>query len=98
MGVRLLNLNQFKLLKRALIIFIIFIIFTALYFPNYARLKRLKQANAKLLSQINELEQEINDLQIKIEEVDKNPYLYEKLARENIGAAREGEIVIDIEE
>jgi cell division protein FtsB len=47
---------------------------------------------------MKKLNTEIKDLQKKIKQVDKDPYLYEKIARDNLGVAKENEIVVDIEE
>jgi cell division protein FtsB len=44
------------------------------------------------------LNKEIKDLQRKVKKVGKDPYFYEKMARDNLGVARENEIVVDIAE
>ncbi len=94
----LLNSNYLKLLWGIFIIVILFIIFMVFYFPSYTKLKRLKEANMNLAFQIEMLNEEINSLEDKMQRVDKDPYLYEKIARDELGIAREGEIVIDVQE
>ncbi len=69
-----------------------------IYFPNYAKLKRLRQVNQELVAKNRNLVKEIKDLQGKLKKVGKDPYLYEKIARDNLGVARENEIVVDIAE
>lgn len=95
MQVKFLILNLFKLI--AAVIFFLIIFFTV-YFPNYTRLKKLRKANEELSANIKKLDIQIKDLQGKIEKVNKDPLLYEKFAREELGAVKEDEIVIDIEE
>ncbi|MCK4912174.1 MAG: septum formation initiator family protein [Candidatus Omnitrophica bacterium] len=69
-----------------------------IYFPNYARLKKLRDANKKLILENAAIIEEIQDYEDKLKMVGEDPYLYEKIAREELGIARDGEIVIDIEE
>jgi cell division protein FtsB len=69
------------------------------YFPNYSKLKKLKQANKRLSLEIEKLEKEIKDLKEKIEKVKKeDPSFYEKIVREELGVAKDNEIIIDIKE
>jgi cell division protein FtsB len=68
------------------------------YFPNYSKLKKLKEANRKLSSQIKEIEKEIEELERKIENIDDNALIYEEIARDQLSVAKENEIVVDIKE
>ncbi len=78
--------------------FLLFILVMVIYFPNYARLKKLRDANKKLILENAAIIEEIQDYEDKLKMVGEDPYLYEKIAREELGIARDGEIVIDIEE
>lgn len=95
---KLLNTNRFKIAKIIFIILLLAVISAILYFPNYAKLKSLLRMNGELQSKIVDLNDEISDLQSKIKKIGKDPYLYEKIARDNLGVARENEIVVDITE
>jgi cell division protein FtsB len=75
--------------------FVIFLV-AAFYFPNYAKLNKISQTNATLVSDIKALRQEIADLKSKLKKVKKDDTIYESVARESLGEAREGEIVIDM--
>ena len=97
MAVRLLNTKQAKQLKLLIIIGTIFIIAMVIYFPNYARLKRLRNENVRLFLENVKLEKEIADYEEKLKNVGKDPYIYEKIARDELGVAKDNEIVIDIE-
>ena len=95
---KLLNINHFKAAKIIFIAVLLLILCVIIYFPNYAKLKKLRQLNSDLLVKNKTLSKEIKDLQRKLKKVGKDPYLYEKLARDNLGIARENEIVVDIAE
>ena len=71
---------------------------TVIYFPNYARLKELRGENKRLILENENLTEEIGEYEEKLKRIGKDPYLYEKIAREELGIAKEGEIVIDIKE
>jgi cell division protein FtsB len=98
MQVKPLNLNYFKAVKIIFISILLFIFGAIIYFPNYAKLRKLRQLNQEILAKNKSLTKEIKDLQIKLKRVGKDPYLYEKIARDNLGVARENEIVVDIAE
>ena len=95
---RHLNTGFVKWLKAFILVATVVAIATVVYFPNYAKLNRLRQTNKNLLVRINQLEGEIDDLQGKIQRVGDDPYIYEEIARDTLGVAKENEIVIDIEE
>ena len=75
---------------------VIFVAALFIYFPNYARLRKIREENKRLISENKNLEKEIIDYQEKIQRVGKDPSFYEEIAREDLGVAKEGEIVIDI--
>lgn len=98
MRVKHLDLNYLSILKFLFFALIFFVVAMVAYFPNYARLKKLKEANHKLVGQVKTLSTEIKALQKKLKKVGKDQSLYEELARQNLGVARENEIVVDIKE
>jgi len=85
-------------LKVFLLLAAIFIVCMLVYFPDYARLTALKQANKKLKEDIGVLEKEIAGLKRQIKSAGSDPLVYEKVAREELGAVKENEIAVDIEE
>lgn len=97
MAVRLLNTRQTKQLKVLITIGAIIIAATVIYFPNYARLRRLRNENVRLYLENTKLEKEIADYEEKLKMVGEDPYIYEKIARDELGVAKDNEIVIDIE-
>jgi len=94
----LFGISSNKLVKVSAVILCLFILAMVIYFPNYTRLKKLRNENKRLTLENEELIEEIADYEEKLKRVGKDPYLYEKIAREELGIAKEGEIVIDIEE
>jgi cell division protein FtsB len=97
MVVKLLGTKRAKQLRLLLITCAIFIIAMVIYFPNYAKLKKLKKENVRLFLENVTLEKEIADYEEKLSRVGDDPYIYEKIAREELGVAKDNEIVIDIE-
>jgi len=87
------------LLKLARVIFFILVfgfVACVIYFPNYTKVKRLKEENQRLNQANDGLIDEISGLKKNLERVEKDPFFWEELARENVGVIREGEIVVDI--
>lgn len=98
MQVKFLSLDNYKIIKIFIFTFISCVVILLLYFPNYAKLKTLREEKAKLISEIYKLKKEVKILQEKLEKIRKDSSLKEKIARENLGVAKENEIVIDIQE
>ncbi len=68
------------------------------FFPNYAKLNKLRQENVRLNRECRKLEEEITEYQGNFRKLGHDPYLYEKIARDSLGIARQDELVVDIEE
>ncbi|MDD4955234.1 MAG: septum formation initiator family protein [Candidatus Omnitrophica bacterium] len=98
MPVKILNLSHFKAAKVIFLGVLLLIFCAVIYFPNYAKLRKLRQVNNDLQVKNKKLVKEIKVLQVKLKKIGKDPYLYEKIARDNLGVARENEIVVDIAE
>ena len=77
---------------------IIAVLAMMIYFPTYSRYKKLREENTEMVEKIECLREEINELEQTIKNLEKNPFLLEKIARESIGVAKDNEIVVDIEE
>ncbi len=95
MVVRLLSIKFVKRFKHLIIFFIAVLVGLFIFFPNYAKLKKLREENMRLNRESRILEDEIVDYQEKLLRVGKDPYLYEKIARDELGIAKDNEIVID---
>lgn len=98
MQVRLLKKGSSKFLKLTFILIIVLSTVVAIYFPTYFRYARLKKENRKMMKKVEKLKTEIKELEKNIRDLKEAPYLLEKMVRENLGAAKDDEIVIDIRE
>ena len=98
MAVKLLNIRKLKAWQWTLLIILNLIVCGIVYFPGYSKLKELRNENKRLTSENKQLEKDIIDFKVKIEQLDTDSYLYEKIARDSLGVAKENEIVIDIGE
>ena len=88
--------EHFRILRWCVGVALVVFLIAAFYFPNYAKLNKIRQTNATLVANIKSLHQEIADLKQKLKKVKKDDTIYESVARESLGQARDGEIVIDI--
>ena len=52
----------------------------------------------RLNRECRKLEEEITEYQGNFRKLGHDPYLYEKIARDSLGIARQDELVVDIEE
>ncbi|MBN3040808.1 MAG: septum formation initiator family protein [Candidatus Omnitrophica bacterium] len=96
MAVRLLNSKGAKRLLLLLCLSLLVLLVLAVYFPSYSRLRTLNNGNEDISRRNADLEQEIKDLEDKLQRVGKDPFLYESIARDELGVAKENEVVIDI--
>ena len=94
---KLLNIVKNKSFRVTIVVLCIAIVILIIYFPNYAKLKRLKGENKRLVLENEKLIDEISDYEAKIKKLGNDHFLYEKIAREDLGVAKDNEIVIDIE-
>jgi len=98
MLVKSLKVNYLKLVRLILIFLIFFVVAFFIYLPNYTRLKKLREENLYLEAEIRNLKKEISAFKNDIEKVENDTFIWEKLARQNLGVIKEGEIVVDIRE
>lgn len=103
MPVKSLKIDCPKLFRKIfLIVFFIIlpivIVAGIIYLPSYLRLRKLRNENKRILNEIAEIEKEIRIFKYNLKELEDNPYILEKIAREDIGVMKEEEIVIDIKD
>lgn len=95
---KLLSISNNKWVRISALALCLIILIGIIYFPNYARLKKLRDENKRLTSENEDLIMEIADYEQKLKRIGKDPYLFEKIARDELGIAKKDEIVIDIKE
>lgn len=98
MAERLLSIGKLKRLKVPAVIIALLIVTAVVYFPNYAKIRKIRRENKRLAQEIEKLQVEIADYEDKVQRLGSDPYLYERIARDDLGVARENEIIIDIEQ
>jgi len=86
------------IIKKATWLFTIAFIVLIIFLPGYSKLQDLRQKNRDLEKRIDELQLENLTLKEKQELLENDPYYLEKVAREKMGVAREGEIIYRIDE
>jgi len=85
-----------KIRIRPLYIVIAIVLF-AIFLPGYARFMELRARNTYLEEEMERLEQENTSLYKEKAKLEEDIDYIEKVARESMGVAREGEIPITIE-
>jgi len=96
MAVKFLSIKFVKFLAIFSAALILLTIILVIYFPGYAKLKELRNENKRIISENERLKREIADYEKNIQEVHED-YLKERIARDDLGIAKDNEIVIDIE-
>ena len=66
--------------------------------PKYTKRKELLEENEALNRKIEVVEEEIRVLKQDLESFKDDPFYLEKIARQHLGAVKENEVVIHIEE
>jgi len=81
--------------KRNIVIFIIIVLWLFLMFlPGYSKREELSAKNERLQRRIKELEKDNRRLIEEEERLRTDPSYAEKIARDDMGMARKGEIII----
>ena len=90
--------NYLNLLRFIFLTILFLIAATIIYLPSYLRLRGLRRENQRVIAEINKLKNETEVLKRNLNELENDFYLLEKIAREDIGVAKDNEIVIDIKD
>lgn len=72
------------------------ILLGVIFIPGYLRIKRLARQNRELERQIKEIKQANRRLEEEQEKLESDPVYLEKVLREKLGLAKEGEIVYKV--
>jgi len=78
------------------IIIIVLIIGTFLTYPGYLDLRKFNREITKLDTKIAELEETNKNLRVEIQALKEDPFYIEKVARDNLGLIKPGEIIYKI--
>lgn len=87
-------------LKTAGIVFlglVIFLIIGFTFLPKYTKIKEFVAESKALSKNIEKTKEEIDRIKQDLSDLKKGPFYFEKVARKESGAVKEGEVVIHIE-
>ena len=85
-----------EFIKKPIYLFIIILILILTFLPSYTRFCNLRQKSRELEEKIKELEKENLALREERENLEKNPFYIEKVAREKMGVVKKGEVIYKI--
>lgn len=82
--------------RKVVLLFVFLAIILVIFLPGYNKLQELKARNVRLKEEIEKLEQSNVDLKEEIVRIKTDPLYMEKVAREELGVVKEGEIIYKI--
>ena len=85
------------MLKNATPLFVLTVFVFVYFLPSYTKMQDLKAKNQDYLDQIRTLEKKNEQLAREKDLLENDPAYLEKVAREKMGLAREGEVIYKIE-
>ncbi len=77
-------------------IFLLIFFFTYLFFSEYLNLRKVGQSLARIEEENKRLIQENKRMEEEIKALEGDPFYIEKIAREELGMVKKGEIVYEI--
>ena len=80
--------------KKLIYILLIIGVFIAIFLPGFSKLMAFKNRNKNLEKRIEILTRTNKDLRSQVEKLENDPVYAEKIAREKLGMARKGEIIL----
>jgi len=98
MQVKSLKIDLPKVIGFGFLFLILSLIIFATFLPKYTKIKELTQEKEAISQKINQAEGEIGELKKDLEAIKEDTFYLEKIAREQLGAVKDNEVVIHIEE
>ena len=80
--------------KRLIFILLVLVAVVLIYLPGFSKLQQLREENRILREKIDALAKTNRELKKEKEKLEKDPSYIEKIAREKLGMAKEGEIIL----
>mgnify|MGYP000566116238 CR=1 FL=1 len=84
------------ILRKAFWIFASAVLLLAMFLPGYTKLQELRDKNRDLQEKILELKKENYRLSQELKRLNTDPVYQEKVAREQMGIVRKGEVPVKI--
>lgn len=80
--------------KRLIYILVAVFVLGAIFLPGFSKLQELKEENRNLGKRVEILKKANKELREEKEKLENDPTYIEKIAREKLGMARKGEIIL----
>jgi cell division protein FtsB len=93
-----LKIDFVKLIGFVVLGLVIVLIISFTFLPKYTTIRELTEENEALSKRIDEVKKEIQTLKEDLTHLKEDPFYLEKIARDQLGAAKDNEVVIKIEE
>ena len=93
-----LRVDFVKLIGFVVLGLVILLIISFTFLPKYTTIRELTEENEALSKKVAEVKQEIGVLKNDLKHLKEDPFYLEKVAREQLGAVKDNEAVIKIEE
>ena len=93
-----LKVDFVKLIGFVVLGLVILLIISFTFLPKYTTIRELTEENEALSKKVAEVKQEIGVLKNDLKHLKEDPFYLEKVAREQLGAVKDNEAVIKIEE
>ena len=93
-----LRIDFVKLIGFVVLGLVILLIISFTFLPKYTTIRELAEENEALSKRVAEVKQEIDVLKTDLRHLKEDPFYLEKVAREQLGAVKDNEAVIKIEE
>jgi cell division protein FtsB len=81
------------MIRNALFLFLFTFFLLAVFIPSYSQMQDLRSRNNELQAQIEQLKAKNADLAQEKHWLEEDPVYLERVAREKMGLAKEGEVV-----
>ena len=95
---QLFKARYLKIIRIIFLLIVLGVLGVWIYLPSSTKIKNLREQNSRLAKKNEDLKKEIKELQDNLRKVETDSFIWEKLARQNLGVVKEGEIVVDIKE
>lgn len=85
-------------MKKTLTILLI-IVLISIYklFPGYSKIKELEEENLRYQERIDSMGKEIESLNTDLDKFNNDPFYLEKIARNELGIAKENEVIVHVD-
>ena len=68
----------------------------AFFLPSYTRIKELEREKEKLAENLRQMQKRIKELSLSNKSVKEDSFYIEKIGRENLGLAKDKEVIVHI--